>query len=1061
MEKNEKDCEYFMGLLSSVFKGEISLDSIKEKINEDIKDKDENGVYHYFAQYSLEKFYMLNYNKEKAMLINQTEYENTKKQYIEQMPLYIETLDDLNCDCVSPNKNNQTPLMFSIIHKNYYIAKQLLEKIHNMYIMQKNDYYNIFNLAINRGDCLRDDCIDFISYLISLEDENRAKIFNENFLNSENPENCLTPIVILCKDFSENIYKKINSIIEMVGSNYNENYYEIIGDEMLKQSLFDELLYSVRDIITDFINKKFYPLLRDLIKLGADINYVENYQKQNVPKSAFMYLMTYPCINNLSEFVEKNRINLNYRDESGQTALMYLINNKEKIIKITDNLYQNTLNYFINENNTINIGIMDHNGISAFGLCLMKGYFNEALTIYVNQKFINEQAQFNIEILIFIINYLNQKNEYTKILNLLSIFGKDLKTFNTEHKRTLLHYICMYSSDNNPVFEKIFFEINKLHENFDEKDIFGRTAIFYLFIDENEKIKYKDPYLELSSCLDKLEKIDVNEVDIFGNSLLFYAVQARAYKSINLLLKHRASIDLQNKEGNTIYTTAVILEDFELFLFLYNLKKDNKIFNQKIYSSKQIELYKTEKSVGQLLLKFYKKTNISFNARVFIEELEKDFETKYNKMTYNATNNKLSKYVSDYINLLSDGLILMLNEMVNDLKIKNEDKNKVTFYINYNSCFHTKEQFKKDLNKFINQISGEKTSLLAENMFRFCKSRNNEQFCRFMINEDYNFISICNDLLSLNYEDELNYFIHQILYENEDLLNLKNDENITIFHILAKFEKNQSFYIENDLRKYDISNLFDSSGNTPIYYACQESNISFIEAFSNYSFGSKFDKEKMKYSLFEESQNGENIPLKALYSNLIKKDMNILKLIIDLSLEMKKVYILDIFISLVENYSHKYVECWNIPYKDNLDSNGYVEKVIGLYLFYKNELYGRFSLEEFNEINPVFYCLEHNNFDFLFEVIKEEKNIDINCKNKDGKNIIHLICEMKEDSEKKFKKDEILKRALECSNYFNIKDSKGKLPIDYAYLNKDNECINILINRYNKLGLPVPEDKNK
>ena len=56
-----------------------------------------------------------------------------------------------------------------------------MEKIHNMYIMQKNDYYNIFNLAINRGDCLRDDCIDFISYLISLEDENRAKIFNENF----------------------------------------------------------------------------------------------------------------------------------------------------------------------------------------------------------------------------------------------------------------------------------------------------------------------------------------------------------------------------------------------------------------------------------------------------------------------------------------------------------------------------------------------------------------------------------------------------------------------------------------------------------------------------------------------------------------------------------------------------------------------------------------------------------------------------------------------------------------------------------------------------------------
>ena len=1056
----EKNCEYFMNLLISVIKGNSSLDSIKAEINENYKDKDDNGIYHYFAQYSLEKFYILNYNKDKTTIIKPDEFENLKKQYLEQLHLFVDILDELNCDSLSPNKDNQTPLICSINNKNYSIAKILMEKTHNLYIMERDDYYNIFNLAMNRGDCLRDDCIDFISFMLTLEDANTIKIFNEHFLNSENAENCLTPIVILCKDFSENIYNKINSIIEIVGSNYNENFYEYDSDESLKKELYNDILFSVRNAINDFINNKFNPLLRDFIKYGADINYIEKYKKQNKPKSAFMYLMSYPFFNNINEFVEKNGININYQDESGQTALMYLINNKEKICQISTN-FENTLNYFINENNNVNLTLTDNNGISAFGLLLMKGCFSEALSIYINQRFINEQRKFNLEILLFIVNYLNQKVEYKKILNCLSIFGKDLQTFNDEHKRTLLHYICMYSPDSNTIFEELILEINKLYQNFNEKDIFNRNPLFYLLIEENEKNKNKDPYIQLEACLSKIENININDVDIFGNSLLFYAVQARAYKTIKLLLKHSASLDLKNKEGNTVYTTAILLEDYELFLFLYNIKKDNKIFNQKIYSSKQIELYKSEKSIGKILLDFYKKTNISFNSRIFIDELEKDFDKNYNNFSYNTKNIKRSKYRSDYINLLSDYLILFINGMINDFKIKNEDKNIINFYINNNRCTHIREQFQKDLNLFIAQLTGEKSILLSENMFRFCKSKNNEKFCRFMINKNYNLISICNDLLSLNYEDELHYYISQVLYE-EDLLNLKNEEQITIFHILAKKEKDQLFYKLKDFGKYDISNLFDNLGNTPMYYACQESNIYFIETFSKYSFESlENDKQNVNYALFGESQNGDNIPLKSLYHNLNKKDMNILKLIIDLSLEMKVAYILDIFISLVENYSTKYNDCWDRPYTDNLNTEDYVTKVIGLYLFYKKELNGNFSLEEFNEINPVFYCLEHKNFEFLFEALQNEKKLDFNCRNKDGKNILHLIVEMKEDSEQKYKKSEILERALLITDHFNVRDSKGMYPIDYAYLNKDNDCINILINRYNKSGLKVPQNKDK
>ena len=173
----EKNCEYFMNLLISVIKGNSSLDSIKAEINENYKDNDDNGIYHYFAQYSLEKFYILNYNKDKTTIIKPDEFENLKKQYLEQLHLFVDILDELNCDSLSPNKDNQTPLICSINNKNYSIAKILMEKTHNLYIMERDDYYNIFNLAMNRGDCLRDDCIDFISFMLTLEDANTIKIF--------------------------------------------------------------------------------------------------------------------------------------------------------------------------------------------------------------------------------------------------------------------------------------------------------------------------------------------------------------------------------------------------------------------------------------------------------------------------------------------------------------------------------------------------------------------------------------------------------------------------------------------------------------------------------------------------------------------------------------------------------------------------------------------------------------------------------------------------------------------------------------------------------------------
>ena len=121
----KKDCLYFMSQIFLVLKNESSLDSIRENINPNYVDSNGNRMYHYFSEYSLEKFYVLNYNKYKTELIKEEKFKEIINEYKNQIPLYIEILDELKCDKFALNKMNQSPLIYSIINKNYYIAKNI------------------------------------------------------------------------------------------------------------------------------------------------------------------------------------------------------------------------------------------------------------------------------------------------------------------------------------------------------------------------------------------------------------------------------------------------------------------------------------------------------------------------------------------------------------------------------------------------------------------------------------------------------------------------------------------------------------------------------------------------------------------------------------------------------------------------------------------------------------------------------------------------------------------------------------------------------------------------
>ena len=413
-----------------------------------------------------------------------------------------------------------------------------------------------------------------------------------------------------------------------------------------------------------------------------------------------------------------------------------------------------------------------------------------------------------------------------------------------------------------------------------------------------------------------------------------------------------------------------------------------------------------------------------------------------------------SDFKSNYYNLHNKKTILPLYNYIFSILIGKVGK-KIKLYINQKICTEVYEKFNKDTTDIKIEIKSEK-KILSESLFQYCKLKKYENFCTFMRNENYHPISICNDLLSLNYKDELSYYINHILLEN-DLLNYKNEENINIFHILGKIQNDLSFYKENNLQKYNISKIFDNLGNTPLFYACQELNMNFIEFFSHYSFSSNNnDQNKVNYSLFLETNN-ETTPLKSLYFHIKNKDIKLLKLIINISINTKIVYIYYIITFLFENYKPDNDELFNLPYLKNLNNEDYIRNIIGLYSFYKQELKGTFTNKEFQENNPIFICIQNNNFEFLFYILLKEKTFEFNSRNKDGKNLIHLIVEKKD--EKSWNKKDILIKALEAGFDFNTKDNKGMLPIDYAHLNKENEIIDILVNKYNAVGMNVSENK--
>ena len=70
-----------------------------------------------------------------------------------------------------------------------------------------------------------------------------------------------------------------------------------------------------------------------------------------------------------------------------------------------------------------------------------------------------------------------------------------------------------------------------------------------------------------------------------------------------------------------------------------------------------------------------------------------------------------------------------------------------------------------------------------------------------------------------------------------------------------------------------------------------------------------------------------------------------------------------------------------------------------------------------------------------------------------------IILSHKKPENKKLKKD-ILIKAIESGFDFYIKDKDGLLPIDYAYIEGDDDLVNVLKDTYIKLGIKFQEKRD-
>ena len=1061
--------------LSFFVENSIPEELMIEQIGENYLDINNNNYLHYLANYTFKEFCFFKYNPKNNEIINSKRYKSLLNEYLKAINKFTSILASLNYSISQENIFEQSPLELCLFKKNYYMASEFIKYIDDYdLLIQKNPFNIIFF-----NNCIENENMSFILTLlqtfISLP-EYRQESFKLYLLRPLDETGSITPLISVIKDYNKFIYHKFNQLLKENIIEYltkgNDNKYIILPDEKIKNEIKAKAILQ----LNEFCMVNFNNLITSFLSLGANINCIENYSSgKNI--SGIMYLMAYPNIPNFIEFINENHINLNYQDYFGRTPLIHLINNKYNISNIDNSIYDEVFHILINYKESGHLSKRDNNGISAFLLCLLNRFYDNAKAIY-NEHLDTLLSEFNLDFLLFLIITMENK-EFDKLF-LLTIKEEFMSEINFDfldniNKRTLFHYFFMfYSDDSLDTYIKILDIIIDFNIDYNKKDIFGRNCLFYLFIDFFGDPKgSNDPFKILNYCLKKnIFKVSPNDKDILGNNLFYYSIQCGFLESVNLLLEYGAKLDdSPNKDGNNIYSLALMAND-ELFLYLNNIGKISNILDQKLFiMSSNYDCFMNENNNKD----FSFKNEIKLNMYNFFHdpELILSQSNKIENQIIIEENNKIKDksliekseeetFKENYENQFS--MLDLLNEeqrdVVNtyyktnfDFKFENPLKKSV-FNIKNKNIMIFIEVLKDPIN-FINRINSPKKCIFSASLFDYCV-----KFEKINIIEKNNdIITICKYYSECGKSKELVTNLNEIITEykdDKDLINFKNKEGQNIFHILAMSNQVQDENIDliyNRLSsiKLDDYDLFDNYGNSPMYYACSKFNKKYIKIFGKYNFNQD-NNEDMNIDLFFEQKNNIT-PLEILYQNLNKEDNDLLSLIIKIAFKSSIGNILYLIKYLVDKYKSNLKNIFLKSYNVNLLDSQYLNKIIGLYQYLLYEL--KYSIKECDEDgnDPFMLCIIKNNFDFLFDILlpeKRKKKLKINFQNNKGQSLIHLIVQSD-----LINKKEMLLQMLKEGFSFNMKDNKGLFPIDYAYLNNEKEIVEILKKKYMSKDIPI------
>ena len=599
-------------------------------------------------------------------------------KYLETIKKYINILKQKGCEPDLENNIGQTPIMLALKNKNFEFAEIFMETFKNEIDIKHidNNGFNIFDYAFKNGSCLTDECIKFIKTLFKIYDED----IDHQFLNmcTRYGRNSL---LNLCEDYALHIYEKFydinkNNCLDFIRceitevDDYNPN--NTTKKKKKKQKLIipegkQKIIYekSIKDF-RNFIKNSFYPLIEEFIKKGCEINcctlekkfinrnkelqkykYFNNYGKIY----PIMYLLAYPESDELIKLIEKYKIDINCTDLKNQTLLMYLLEVQTQIKNISEQNYKKIFDYLINNCNNLSAKNKDNKNL--FITEFENGNYSEALKIYnklgVKVVDINDPCYQNY--LTALGNAIVNSNE-KQIEFLLNNFKNiNLNKIDVKFNRNVLHYICMKNSAKQEIDFSKFAKYINLGVSLTQKDIFGRNPIFYLFINESNDIKKEDPISSLSYLLDsynehnKTEKFDLNDKDILGNSLIFYAVEADAVFCVSSLLNKGVKIAGQkNLEENTIFGYS-LLGNSNSLPELYSKVNDVKVFEDKIYDINNAPLNKKLKEAEEKIkdsgkIKLEENDVNENDINYCVEELfnsKKGDNTDNNKNNYNKS----------------------------------------------------------------------------------------------------------------------------------------------------------------------------------------------------------------------------------------------------------------------------------------------------------------------------------------------------------------------------------------------------------------------------------------